>query len=453
MVDQRFLPRIDEGEARFVMIGPVLNRVEHYVYIGGVGGETKTTIHKPADEGFPYTEIQKKLQDEVPTYLKALGLPQSALPLLWAADFIPVDNHKSPFVIGEFNCSCLGLAGFLNVRGKDISELKDEDRDLGMKMANLIGQKALEALEKAKGLTMDVLKAQDDKTSGAIIEFCKDNATFQALAKKEMDQIIARDNEDGEKLQAGVNEAIKKGVLPADLTPPTYTNVEVQGKDAGTVADEIIAQLPKEGGCVMVLVGLSGTGKGTTVDKLKAKLPKATTWSNGNVFRSLTLLAATHCEQEQKGGFDPAVLTAENLSKWVGMLEFNNYDGKFDIRINGLGMDVKVSDVANTLLKEPKVATNIPVVAKETQGEVVKFAGDAMKKMGEAGAVVLVEGRQQTLDFIPSQYRFCLTMSDPTVIGARRAAQRIAADVAGKIKDGDDVGAVVNASVDAISKA
>merc|ERR1712157_618021 len=103
-----------------------------------------------------------------------------------------------------------------------------------------------------------------------------------------MDQIIARDNEDGEKLQDGVNEAIKKGVLPADLTPPTYTNVEGQGKDAGTVADEIIAKLPKEGGCVMVLVGLSGTGKGTTVDKLKAKLPIATTWSNGNVFRSLT---------------------------------------------------------------------------------------------------------------------------------------------------------------------
>jgi len=133
------------------MIGPELNRVEHYVYIGGVGGETKTSIHTPGDKDFPYTEIQKKLQDEIPVYLKALGLPDSALPLLWAADFIPVDNHKSPFVIGEFNCSCLGLAGFLNVRGKDISELKDEDRDLGMKMANLIGQKALEALEKANG--------------------------------------------------------------------------------------------------------------------------------------------------------------------------------------------------------------------------------------------------------------------------------------------------------------
>merc|ERR1712194_758599 len=33
---------IDEGEARFVVIGAELNRVEHYVYIGGVGGETIT---------------------------------------------------------------------------------------------------------------------------------------------------------------------------------------------------------------------------------------------------------------------------------------------------------------------------------------------------------------------------------------------------------------------------
>lgn len=147
MVDQRFLPRIDEGEARFMMIGPVLNRVEHYVYIGGVGGETKTTIHKPDDVDFPYKEIQEKVQTEIPDYLKALGLPDNSLPLLWAADLIPVDGHKSPLVIGEFNCSCLGIAGFLNARGKDINELSAEDAALGQGMADLIGLKALEALE------------------------------------------------------------------------------------------------------------------------------------------------------------------------------------------------------------------------------------------------------------------------------------------------------------------
>merc|ERR1712129_318217 len=48
MVDQRFCPRISEGEARFVMIGKKLFRVEHYKYIGGVGGETETRI-SPAD--------------------------------------------------------------------------------------------------------------------------------------------------------------------------------------------------------------------------------------------------------------------------------------------------------------------------------------------------------------------------------------------------------------------
>merc|ERR1712066_838207 len=58
MVDQRFLPRIEEGEARFVMIGKKLFRVEHYVYIGGVGGETKTSIFLPDDADFPYKETQ-----------------------------------------------------------------------------------------------------------------------------------------------------------------------------------------------------------------------------------------------------------------------------------------------------------------------------------------------------------------------------------------------------------
>merc|ERR1712194_559035 len=117
-----------------------------------------------------------------------------------------------------------------------------------------------------------------------------------------------------------------------------------------------------------------------------------------------------------------------------------------DIRINGLGLDVKVSEVCNTLLKEPMVAKNIPTVAKETQGEVVKFAGDAVQKIGESGTIVLLEGREQTLNFIPSPYRFCLTMSDPLIIGERRAAQRIAADAAGKLKEGDDAAEVVKAS-------
>merc|ERR1712137_79368 len=62
MVDQRFLPRIDEGEARFMMIATKLFRIEHYVYIGGVGGETKMTIYGRDDP--KYKSEQDKLESE-----------------------------------------------------------------------------------------------------------------------------------------------------------------------------------------------------------------------------------------------------------------------------------------------------------------------------------------------------------------------------------------------------
>merc|ERR1711997_1144880 len=104
----------------------------------------------PDSKELPLRTIQKKLETEIGTYLTNLGLPESALPLLWAADFIPVDDHKSPMVIGEFNCSCLGIAGFLNARGKDIKDLSPEDAELGQGMANLIGQKAIAALDAKK---------------------------------------------------------------------------------------------------------------------------------------------------------------------------------------------------------------------------------------------------------------------------------------------------------------
>merc|ERR1712051_612915 len=158
MVDQRFCPRIDEGESRFVMIGKKLFRVEHYLYIGGVGGETKTTIYPASAADFPNTDalplkkVQDKLEADIPKYLKALGLGEKDIPLLWAADFIPVDNHKSkaepfddvPMVIGEFNCSCLGLAGFLDARGGDIADLNEEQMAMGNEMAEKIGSLARE---------------------------------------------------------------------------------------------------------------------------------------------------------------------------------------------------------------------------------------------------------------------------------------------------------------------
>merc|ERR1712176_1490314 len=154
MVDQRFCPRISEGEARFVMIGRKCFRVEHYVYIGGVGGETKTTIYPADSPDFPDTQelplktIQNKLEADLDDYIKALGLSEKDIPLLWAADFIPVDQHKTPMVIGEFNCSCLGLAGFLDARGRDLQDITMRQYLMGQEMADKIGSLARRQLDK-----------------------------------------------------------------------------------------------------------------------------------------------------------------------------------------------------------------------------------------------------------------------------------------------------------------
>ena len=243
-----------------------------------------------------------------------------------------------------------------------------------------------------------------------------------------MKAIQARDDEDGDKLAAGIKAAIQRGALQPDPPVEPTCRIEVMGKSADAVAAEIIQKLGRapSTGCVLILQGLSGTGKGTTVSKLEAALPRAVCWSNGNVFRSLTLLAVSYCEANEIP-FGPDALTGAVLNRLMQCLSFGKYNGKFDIKIEGYGLNLMVSEVANTTLKEPRVGRNIPTVAKVTQGEVIKFAGDAAAKMRDDGMNVLMEGRAQTLDFVRTPHRFELTLAEPLIIGKRRAAQRMMA--------------------------
>jgi len=283
-------------------------------------------------------------------------------------------------------------------------------------------------------ISFETLSLQNSVTSGAVIDAFREDATFITLAERLMNEIIARDNEDGDKLQKGIQIAIDKKVLPAHVDVETITKVSVSGKSADAVADEIIAALgdaPSKG-CVMTLQGLSGTGKGTTVSKLKEKLPNAQTWSNGNAFRSLTLLAVTCAEQ--RGCELQEVLTADDLCNFCKMLEFGQFNGNFDVKIEGLGLKYFVNEVEKTVLKDSKVGKNIPTVAEVTQGEVVNFVQDALGKLTAAGVNVLVEGREQTLNHIRSPHRFELVLDDPVIIGMRQAALQMGAKAYDKVK-------------------
>ena len=163
--------------------------------------------------------------------------------------------------------------------------------------------------------------------------------------------------------------------------------------------------------------------------------------SSSSVFRALTLLAVTRCEREG-ATFGPAVLTPPFLADLVACLSFGKFGpaGAFDIAIKGYGLDLLVSQVQNTILKEPRVGKNIPTVAKMTQGEVVTFAAGAADQMRADGMNVLMEGRAQTLDHVRTTHRFELTLSDPIIIGYRRAAQRMMGLAVEKLKGQKNAG-------------
>lgn len=297
-------------------------------------------------------------------------------------------------------------------------------------------------------ISYELLSQQNAETSTALIAHYESSDDFTALSAKEGAAILARDQEDADKLQVGIDYAKDKGVIdPAYIAEP-YNLIDVLGKTPADVAGEILAAMKtSEGESVIVICGLSGTGKGTTVSKLQEMIEtdgpdsrEVVCWSNGNIFRSVTLLAATWCEQQEDlDGFDAdRALTKDTLASFVNMLEFGKFNGKFDTKIksSSLGLDLLVSEVQNTELKIPKVSRNIPTVAKVTQGEVILFAADAIRQMGEAGMVVLLEGREQTVNYVRTPLRFTLTLSDDTLIGKRRAAQRLGAAALSAVSDG-----------------
>lgn len=272
-----------------------------------------------------------------------------------------------------------------------------------------------------------VLGQQNSVTSQAILEAYAKDEVFLKLSGRLCKEIVDRDNEDGEKLQKGIQLAIDKNVLPATVEVENTKIVSVTGKNADEVADEIIGALgdaPSKG-CVMTLQGLSGTGKGTTVAKLKETLPNAQTWSNGNLFRSYTLLAVTYAEQNDCTL--ESTLTPEILESFSKMITFDKLGDKFDVKIEGLGMTHMISEVEKTVLKDSKVGRNIPTVAEVTQGEVIHFVQDALDKMAAGGINVLVEGREQTLNYIRTPHRFELVLDDPSIIGQRQAALQMGA--------------------------
>merc|ERR1712187_126472 len=99
------------------------------------------------------------LQRDITQIMPALGLPDEPIPLWWTTDFILASPEGTPakeekWIVGEFNCSCVGISKCLPAYCKDdtpnanYNDIPAEDVAEAKRMGDLMGVKAFAILSK-----------------------------------------------------------------------------------------------------------------------------------------------------------------------------------------------------------------------------------------------------------------------------------------------------------------
>ena len=117
VVDQRFLPRIVEGEVRCLMVGSELMEIVHKKpkdggYSATLASGATYTKYKPDDAKF--AKLVKNFKEDIPHIMASFGMSDQPLPLLWTVDYIYGDTDEDLHA-GEINCSCPGITQQLHV--------------------------------------------------------------------------------------------------------------------------------------------------------------------------------------------------------------------------------------------------------------------------------------------------------------------------------------------------
>jgi len=115
LVDQRFLPRIVEGEVRCNIVGSKLVELVHKKPRDGCFSATLSsgaiyTVHTP--DAPKFKNLVAALEEDLPKIMGAVGLAEHPLPLLWSVDYIfgeQDEEGNATFHVGEFNSTCVGI--------------------------------------------------------------------------------------------------------------------------------------------------------------------------------------------------------------------------------------------------------------------------------------------------------------------------------------------------------
>jgi len=165
LVDQRFCPRIVEGELRYNCVSDSLVGIIHKKPkdggISAVGGTGSIYTYYGPEEVKFQTLTKNFLERDLPKVMPALGLAEEPVPLWWTTDFILASPEGTPeaeekWIVGEFNCSCVGVSKCSAAYCKDdtpnacFDDISKEDLEEAMMYGDLMGKKAVGILDKAK---------------------------------------------------------------------------------------------------------------------------------------------------------------------------------------------------------------------------------------------------------------------------------------------------------------
>jgi len=165
LVDQRFCPRIVEGELRYNCVCDSLVGIIHKKPkeggISAVGGTGSIYTYYGPDEAKFKNLTTNFLDRDLPKVMPALGLAAEPIPLWWTTDFILASPEGTPaeeekWIVGEFNCSCVGISKCLAAYCQEdtpkasVEDISKEDMDEAMIYGNIMGEKAKGILSSAK---------------------------------------------------------------------------------------------------------------------------------------------------------------------------------------------------------------------------------------------------------------------------------------------------------------
>lgn len=117
IVDMRFLPRVVEGEVRILLVGRTPVFVVHKKPAETEGAFSATLFSGARytyDEPQRWPELIETFEGAFPVIGERLGVTEA--PLLWTADFMldTREDGSDAYVLGEFNCSCVGFTSHLD---------------------------------------------------------------------------------------------------------------------------------------------------------------------------------------------------------------------------------------------------------------------------------------------------------------------------------------------------